>query len=65
VAVPEVPLSAEEARVLRAVPAGGATRDAVAQAVELPTGRVNAVLVALRIKGRVRFCSGNRVELAS
>lgn len=64
-AVPEVPLSAEEARVLRAVPAGGATRDAVAQAAEVTAGRVNALLVALRIKGRVRFCSGNRVELVS
>jgi DNA processing protein len=62
---PDVPLSADEARVYRAIPAGGATRDAVATDVDLPAGTVNALLVALRIKGRVRFRPGNRVELVS
>ena len=59
--IPEVKLSLEEALVLRQVPAAGATLDAVARAAQLPVAKVNALLVALRLKGRVRFLPGNRV----
>ena len=60
-ALPEVKLSVEEALVLRRVPAAGATVDAVARAAQLPIAKTNALLVALRLKGRVRFLPGNRV----
>ena len=60
-ALPEVKLSVEEALVLRQVPAAGATVDAVARAAQLPIAKTNALLVALRLKGRVRFLPGNRV----
>jgi len=59
--LPEVQLSLEEALVLRQVPAAGATVDAVARAAQLPIAKTNALLVALRLKGRVRFLPGNRV----
>ena len=60
-AIPEMKLSLEEALVLRQVPAAGATVDAVARAAQLPIAKANALLVALRLKGRVRFLPGNRV----
>ena len=60
-AVPEVKLSIEEALVLRQVPESGATVDAVARDAQLPVAKTNALLVALRLKGRVRFLPGNRV----
>ena len=60
-ALPEVKLSVEEALVLRQVPAAGVTVDAVARAAQLPIAKTNALLVALRLKGRVRFLPGNRV----
>lgn len=59
--LPEVKLTVEEALVLRQVPAAGATLDAVARAAQLPVAKSNALLVALRLKGRVRFLPGNRV----
>ena len=59
--IPEVKLSVEEALVLRQVPSAGATVDAVARAAQLPVAKANALLVALRLKGRVRFLPGNRV----
>ena len=59
--LPEVKLTLEEALVLRQVPAAGATLDAVARAAQLPVAKTNALLVALRLKGRVRFLPGNRV----
>ena len=58
---PEVKLSVEEALVLRQVPSAGATVDVVARAAQLPIAKTNALLVALRLKGRVRFLPGNRV----
>ncbi len=58
---PEVKLSVEEALVLRQVPSAGATVDAVARSAQLPIAKTNALLVALRLKGRVRFLPGNRV----
>ena len=60
-ALPEVKLSIEEALVLRQVPESGATVDAVARDAQLPVAKTNALLVALRLKGRVRFLPGNRV----
>ena len=59
--MPEVKLSIEEALVLRQVPSSGTTVDAVARAAQLPVAKTNALLVALRLKGRVRFLPGNRV----
>ena len=61
VTLPEVKLSVEEALVLRQVSAAGVTVDAVARAAQLPVAKTNALLVALRLKGRVRFLPGNRV----
>lgn len=58
---PEARISAEEAGVLRAIPSGGTTIDAVARAAGLGAARVNALLVGLRLKGRVRLLPGNRV----
>ena len=60
-ALPEVKLTVEEALVLRQVPESGATVDAVARDAQLPVAKTNALLVALRLKGRVRFLPGNRV----
>ena len=59
--LPEVKLSVEEALVLRQVSSSGLTLDAVARAAQLPVAKTNALLVALRLKGRVRFLPGNRV----
>lgn len=59
--IPEVSISTEEAAVLRAVPGDGAPIDSVARAAQLPISRVNAVLVQLRLKGRIQFLPGNRV----
>lgn len=53
--------SLEEARVMRAVPEEGAYTDAVARAAGLSAARTNAILIGLRMKGRVRFLPGNRV----
>ena len=58
---PASAISLEESLVLRAMPEGGATIDAVAREAKLPVGKVNALLVGLRLKGRVRFFPGNRV----
>ena len=58
---PEVKLTVEEALVLRQVQSAGTTVDAVARAAQLPSAKVNALLVALRLKGRIRFLPGNRV----
>ena len=58
---PEAVISLEEAMVLRAMPDGETTIDAVARAAGLPAGKVNSLLVQLRLKRRVRFLPGNRV----
>lgn len=57
----EAKISLEESLVLRAVPESGTTGDHVAAATNFPMSKVNALLVALRLKGRVRFLPGNRV----
>lgn len=59
--VPEVTLSREEAAILREVAEEGTTIDAVTRATGLGAARVNTLLVALRLKGRVRLLPGNRV----
>ena len=61
-ATPQAAISLEESIVLRAVPEGGATIDAVAREANLPAGKVNALLVQLRLKRRIRFLPGNRVS---
>lgn len=62
--LPEAKISSEEASVLRAVPEEGATMDAVARACGLGAACVSALLVGLRLKGRVRLLPGNRVAPA-
>ncbi len=59
--LPEAKISSEEASVLRAVPEEGATMDAVARVCGLGAACVSALLVGLRLKGRVRLLPGNRV----
>ena len=61
---PQATFTLEESLVLRAIPEGGATIDMVAREAKLPMEKVNALLVGLRLKGRVRFLPGNRVALA-
>jgi DNA processing protein len=61
---PQATFTLEESLVLRAIPEGGATIDAVAREAKLPMEKVNALLVGLRLKGRVRFLPGNRVAVA-
>lgn len=61
---PRVALSAEEAAVLRVIDEDGASVDDVVRACALPVARVNALLVGLRLKKRVRFLPGNRVARA-
>ena len=62
--LPEAKMSSEEASVLRAVPEEGATMDAVARICGLGAACVSALLVGLRLKGRVRLLPGNRVAPA-
>ena len=62
--LPEAKISSEEASVLRAVPEEGATMDAVARVCGLGAACVSALLVGLRLKGRVRLLPGNRVAPA-
>ena len=62
--VPQATFTLEESLVLRAIPEGGATIDMVAREAKLPMEKVNALLVGLRLKGRVRFLPGNRVAVA-
>lgn len=63
-ALPEVRLSLEEASLLGAIPEGGTTVDALARGVGMGAAHANAVLVGLRLKGRIRFLPGNRVATA-
>ena len=61
-APPEEKITLEESIVLRAVPEGGASIDRVVAASGLAPGKVNSLLAALRLKGRIRFLPGNRVK---
>lgn len=62
--VPEVSFSLEEAAVLREVPEQGVAIDVLARTTGFAAARVNALLVGLRLKGRIRFLPGNRVAPA-
>ena len=62
--VPEMAFSMEEAAIIRGVPEGGTTIDVLARTTGYAASRVNALLVGLRLKGRIRFLPGNRVSLA-
>jgi len=65
-AAPEEKITLEESLVLRAVPGGGEgiSIDRVSAASGLAPGKVNSLLAALRLKGRIRFLPGNRVKIA-
>ena len=58
------PFTIEGSLVMRAIPEGGATVDAIVREAKLPIEKVNSLLVGLRLKGRVRFLPGNRVMAA-
>ena len=61
---PETPAySPEEALVMLHLDADGKTVDELVRLTELPTERVNAIVMGLRIKGFVRFLPGNRVAM--
>ena len=64
-ALPETKISLEESLVLRAIPDGGASIDKVIAVSGLAPGKVNSLLAALRLKGRIRFLPGNRVRVES
>ena len=62
-ACPPPPFSLEEALVMKHVDAEGVSMDRLVQLTKLPAAKVNALCMALRLKGRVRFFPGNRVAL--
>lgn len=62
--LPEVRLSLEEASLLGAIPEGGVAVDSLARGVGMGAAHANALLVGLRLKGRIRFLPGNRVATA-
>jgi len=53
----------EEALVMRHVDAEGVTIDRLIELTGLEAGKVNALAMGLRIKGRARFLPGNRLAL--
>ena len=64
-AEPEVRLSLEEAAVLREIPDEGIATDRIVRATGLGAARTSAILVGLRLKGRVALLPGNRVARPS
>ena len=59
---PVAKVTLEEAMVLKAMPDGDDIHvDSLVRAVKLPVAKVNALLVQLRLKRRVKFLPGNRV----
>ena len=58
-------VSLEESLVLRELKDTALTIDALARAAKLPVGKVNALLVQLRLKRLARFLPGNRVMRAA
>ena len=62
-ACPPPPFSLEEALVMKHVDAEGVSMDRLVQLTKLPAAKVNALCMALRLKGRVRFFPGNRIAL--
>ena len=59
-AVPEAKLTLEEVMVYEKVE-GTMSVDALVRASGLSAAKTNAMLVALRLKGKLRFLPGNRV----
>jgi len=57
------PMTLEESLVMRHVDAAGVAMDRLVDLTGLDAGKVNALAMTLRIKGRVRFLPGNRVAL--
>jgi len=53
----------EEAMLMKHITAEGISVDRLIDLAELGAGKVNALIMALRIKGRIRFLPGNRVAL--
>jgi len=53
----------EEALVMKQVDAAGVSIDRLVDLTGLDAGKVNALVMTLRVKGRVRFLPGNRVAL--
>ena len=62
-ASPAPKFSVEEAMIMREVDAEGVHMDILVRRTGLPAEKVNALCMALRLKGRVRFFPGNRVAL--
>ena len=60
---PPPPFSIEESMIMREVDAEGVSMDVLIRRTGLPAEKVNALCMALRLKGRVRFFPGNRVAL--
>lgn len=60
---PAPTFSVEEAMIMREVDAEGVHMDILVRRTGLPAEKVNALCMALRLKGRVRFFPGNRVAL--
>lgn len=61
---PDVPpYSVEEALVMLHVDEDGVPIDELVRKTKLPVAKVNALALALRIKGFVRFLPGNRISL--
>ena len=61
--VPTPKFSLEESMVMRYVDNEGISIDRLVALTGLPVGKVNAITMALRLKGRARFLPGNRVAL--
>ena len=61
--LPEVTL--EEAAVLKAVDGDGVSLEKLLELTGFPPGKVNALCMTLRLKGRLRFLPGNRVALVA
>lgn len=60
---PAPQFSIEEAMIMREVDNEGVSMDMLIRRTGLPVEKVNALCMALRLKGRVRFFPGNRVAL--
>ncbi len=60
---PEVQLSAEEQKIVKALWPGEQDVDALARAVDLPSARISALLIGLEMKKVVRMLPGRMVEL--
>jgi len=66
-AVPQVdaerpPFSVEEALVMLHVEVDGITMDELVRRTKLSVGKVNSVVLGLRLKGVIRFLPGNRIS---